>query len=73
LISLAICVGKKPICTYFRVDKEKAKAYSRTIELNECVTKIATYQDNFYHFIAIGKNFVKLYDATEKTIIEKWE
>jgi hypothetical protein len=73
LVTLATCPGKGSICSYFRVDKDK-DTLSRTVELPSCVCKVASYKDSEnLQFVAIGKNYLKLFDARSKDIKERRE
>lgn len=55
------------IIAYFRYEKEKL---SRVSEVKNVVKKICINQANHYQFLACGKNYLKMYDATDKVFRE---
>ena len=58
------------IVAYFRYEKEKL---SRVSEVKPQVRRIAINPSNHYHFLACGKSYLKMYDATDKNFKEMKE
>lgn len=52
---------------YFRYEKEKL---SRVSEIKNCVTRITVNPKNYYQFLACGKSYLKMYDASDKVFKE---
>jgi hypothetical protein len=55
---------------YFRYEKEKV---SRVSEIKHNIRKIAINPRNHYQFLACGKSFLKMFDATDKVFKETKE
>jgi hypothetical protein len=58
------------VVAYFRYEKEKL---SRVCEVKPAVRRIAIDPKNHYHFLACGKSYLKLYDASDKNFKEMKE
>jgi WD40 repeat protein len=53
--------------SYYRYEKEKLSRYT---ELKCSVNKIAINPRNHYQFIAVGDNYIRTYDASDKVFKE---
>ena len=66
-MSLALTDQSNPVVSYLRYEKERVY---RTHELNPQVRKIAVHPVNHFLFIACGQNYLRSYDASDKTVLE---
>lgn len=55
------------VIAYFRYEKEKI---SRVCEVKHQIKKIAISPKNHYHFLACGKSYLKMWDASDKVFKE---
>lgn len=55
------------VVSYFRYEKEKV---SRVSEIKPQVRRITISPKNHYHFLACGKSYLKMWDASDKVFKE---
>lgn len=55
------------VVAYFRYEKEKL---SRVCEIKNNVKKITINPKNYYQFLACGKGYLRMYDASDKIFKE---